>query len=85
MRTEFDKFSPPLMLTGAVAAGKPTLDAAYDVAAMAELFDQVHVMTYDYHGAWENTTHHNAPLCGHPKDEGDMAYFNVVRIQLPSI
>lgn len=80
LRAAFDAFSPPLMLTGAVAAGKPTLDAAYHVAQMGELFDQVHLMTYDYHGAWENTTHHNAPLCGLPTDSDDMAFFNVVRI-----
>ncbi|XP_042888796.1 chitinase-3-like protein 1 [Penaeus japonicus] len=78
LRAAFDAFSPPLMLTGAVAAGKPTLDAAYHVAQMGELFDQVHLMTYDYHGAWENTTHHNAPLCGLPTDSDDMAFFNVV-------
>lgn len=67
------------MLTGAVAAGKPTIDAAYHVEQMGQLFDQVHLMSYDLHGAWENTTHHNAPLCGLPSDAGDLANFNVVR------
>ncbi|XP_063610181.1 chitinase-3-like protein 1 [Penaeus indicus] len=78
LRTAFDQFNPPLMLTGAVAAGKPTVDAAYHVEQMAQLFDQVHLMSYDLHGAWENTTHHNAPLCGLPSDAGDLAFFNVV-------
>lgn len=83
LRNAFDRFSPPLMLTGAVAAGKPTVDAAYHVQQMGELFDQVHLMSYDFHGAWENTTHHNAPLCGLPTDVDDMAYFNVVRTSGP--
>lgn len=79
LRAAFDQFNPPLMLTGAVAAGKPTIDAAYHVEQMGQLFDQVHLMSYDLHGAWENTTHHNAPLCGLPSDAGDLANFNVVR------
>ena len=40
----------PLLLTAAVAAGRNTIDQAYDVEAMAETLDFINVMTYDYHG-----------------------------------
>ena len=31
---------------------------------MAEYLDYINVMTYDYHGTWEDITGHNAPLYG---------------------
>ncbi|XP_071539679.1 chitinase-3-like protein 1 [Panulirus ornatus] len=78
LRAAFDKYQPPFFLSAAVSPGKPTIDEAYDVAAMAEVMDQVHIMTYDYHGAWQNFTHHNAPLCGYYLDWGVYVYFNVM-------
>ena len=75
-RVEFDIHK--LILSAAVSAGKPTIDASYDVHAIVRNMDMVHLMTYDFHGAWENETHHNAPLCGYPSDYGDMIYFRVV-------
>ncbi|XP_076044184.1 chitinase-3-like protein 1 [Oratosquilla oratoria] len=75
LRVELDKHN--LLLTAAVSAGKPTVDGAYDVKGMARNMDFLHIMTYDFHGAWENLTHHNAPLKGYFADEGDMIYFNV--------
>lgn len=43
--------------------------------------DQIHVMAYDYHGAWETFTGHNAPLYANPSiDTGDYLYFNIVRL-----
>merc|ERR1712002_232486 len=74
-RVEFDKHG--LILSAAVSAGKPTIDLSYDVHAIVRNMDMVHLMTYDFHGAWENETHHNAPLCGYPSDYGDMIYFRV--------
>jgi len=53
------------LLTAAVSPGKAVIDKAYDVPKMFEILDYVSVMSYDYHGAWENVTGHNAPL--HPK------------------
>ncbi len=29
---------------------------------VAPLLDRIHIMTYNYHGAWEKVTNHNAPL-----------------------
>ena len=42
----------------------------------------VHLMTYDFHGAWEKETHHNAPLCGYPANTDKIDYFTVVSDRL---
>lgn len=57
------------LLTAAVSAGQGTIDKAYDVPRISELLDLINVMSYDYHGAWANYTHHNAPLHKHPGDD----------------
>ena len=44
------------VLSAAVSAGKPTVDIAYDVKQLNDLLDFINVMTYDFHGAWENKT-----------------------------
>jgi len=69
MREEFDKHG--LMITSAVSAGYETIDQAYDVAAMAPLLDYINLMTYDYHGWWDNHhfTGHNSPLYGSPEED----------------
>ncbi|XP_064103793.1 acidic mammalian chitinase-like isoform X2 [Macrobrachium nipponense] len=77
LKEAFDASSPRLILTGALAAGKSIIDEAYDMERLIPLFDQLHIMAYDYHGCFETFTHHNAPLCGYYADTGDMAYFNV--------
>lgn len=56
-----------LMLTAAVSAGKETIDAAYNVPALADAVDHLHVMTYDLHGAWETFTHHHTILYPYPQ------------------
>ncbi|XP_076044172.1 chitinase-3-like protein 1 [Oratosquilla oratoria] len=66
-----------MLLTAAVAGGKGTIDGAYDVEGLVRNLDFLHVMAYDFHGAWENRTHHNTPLKGYFADQGDMIYFNV--------
>ena len=40
--------------------------------------DFINLMTYDFHGAWENVTGHNSPLYSHPSETGDSKYLNVV-------
>ncbi len=50
------------LLTAAVSAGKPTIDKAYDIPELSNFLDFINVMAYDFHGAWEHVTGHNAPL-----------------------
>ncbi len=45
----------------------------YELAEMSKHLDWFNVMTYDYHGAWENTTNHNAALYGNPNDPSALA------------
>ncbi len=68
MRAVYDAHG--LILTAAVAAGKNTVDKAYDVPTMAETLDLINVMTYDYHGWFENHTYtgHNSPLYAMPDE-----------------
>merc|ERR1719369_557178 len=65
-----------LMLTAAVAAGKGTIDAGYEIAEIAKEMDFINVMTYDFHGTWEQFTGHNSPLFRGSHDSGDLIYFN---------
>ncbi|XP_015515301.2 probable chitinase 2 [Neodiprion lecontei] len=51
-----------LLLTAALGAGIATINAAYDVARLSEYLDYIHVMAYDYHGAWNMKVLSNAPL-----------------------
>lgn len=49
--------------------------ANFDLAGMADYIDWFNVMTYDYHGAWENSTNHQASLYASPDDpSGDFKY-----------
>jgi chitinase len=68
MRVEFDKHG--LMMTAAVSAGQKTIDKAYDIPTMAETLDIISVMSYDYHGWWENHsfTGHNSPMYAIPEE-----------------
>lgn len=65
-----------LLLSAAVSPSKMVIDAGYDVPTLAEHFDWIAVMTYDYHGQWDKKTGHVAPLYQHPEDE--ISYFNAV-------
>uniref|UniRef100_A0A672PLM3 GH18 domain-containing protein n=1 Tax=Sinocyclocheilus grahami TaxID=75366 RepID=A0A672PLM3_SINGR len=67
---------PRLMLTAAVAAGKGTIDAGYEIAEIAKCLDFINVMTYDFHGSWESVTGHNSPLYRGSGDTGDNLNFN---------
>ncbi|KAK8741804.1 hypothetical protein OTU49_002408, partial [Cherax quadricarinatus] len=56
-------FSPhQLLLTSAVSAGRHTIDRGYDVPKIAKLLDLINIMSYDFHGSWENQVAHHAPL-----------------------
>lgn len=38
----------------------------FEMAELAKTLDFINIMTYDYHGSWENTTNHQAPLYADP-------------------
>ncbi|XP_034023502.1 acidic mammalian chitinase-like [Thalassophryne amazonica] len=67
---------PQLMLTAAVSAGKGTIDGGYEIAEIAKELN-ISVMTYDFHGTWEQFTGHNSPLYRGSQDFGDFIYFNI--------
>jgi chitinase len=39
---------------------------------VAAIVDWINLMTYDYHGNWENVSNHNAPLYADPKDQNNI-------------
>ena len=53
---------PRLLLTAAVPVGPDNINGGYDVPAVSSYLDFINVMAYDFHGKWENTVGHNAPL-----------------------
>ncbi|KAH9514443.1 hypothetical protein Btru_025272 [Bulinus truncatus] len=65
---------PRLLLTAALAAGKSTIDAAYEVDKIAQQLDIVGLMTYDYHGGWDEYAGHNSPLYSFKNYEEDVLY-----------
>ncbi|GAB6024068.1 Chitinase 2 [Chamberlinius hualienensis] len=74
LRTELNKYG--LMLTIAIGAGKYTIDTAYNLPAISNTVDHIHVMNYDYHGSWETATGHNAPLYARPDESPDYQLLN---------
>mgnify|MGYP002527664092 CR=1 FL=1 len=64
------------LLSAAVSASKSVIDEAYDVKNLGTYLDFINLMTYDFHGSWEDQTGHVAPL--YAQDTSD--YANVVSI-----
>ncbi|XP_050091373.1 chitinase-3-like protein 1 [Anopheles aquasalis] len=60
-----------LLLTAAVAASEPIASTAYDIPAIVPHLDFISLMTYDFNGAWNDVTGHNAPLHAGPSDQND--------------
>ncbi|AHL22682.1 glycosyl hydrolase family 18 protein [Thermococcus nautili] len=53
------------LITAAVPAD-PLKASRINWTEASKYLDSINVMTYDYHGAWENVTGHNAPLYADP-------------------
>lgn len=57
---EFKKHN--LHLSSAFGAAKKTIDSAYSVHRLAPYLDTMHIMCYDYYGAWDKKVGLNAPI-----------------------
>jgi len=77
MREVFDQRG--WLLTAAVSAGEPTIEDAYDVPSISRSLHYIFIMTYDFHGGWEDFTHHNAPQGTIPQDPANATYLTVER------
>lgn len=67
---------PRLMLAIAVGAAKHVVDSAYNVPEINRFVDFINIMSYDYHGSWENNTAHSSPLFSGKDEKGDSRYWN---------
>ena len=65
-----------LILSAAVSPSSKVIDKAYDIPALDKYVDYVSVMTYDYHGQWDDMTGHVSPMYQHHTDNN--IYFNTV-------
>ena len=66
LRNELDaRVGTDALLTLAASPNPTTADVAYRDGVLDDL-DYVHVMTYDYHGDWDDHTNFNAPLHAGP-------------------
>lgn len=62
-----ESFRPhKLLLTSAFGASKAVIDQGYDIRQLSKYLDFLHIMCYDYGGAWDKRITANAPL----KDKG---------------
>ncbi|GAB6032002.1 hypothetical protein CHUAL_010379 [Chamberlinius hualienensis] len=68
-------FKNDWIISVAVAAPMYIINEAYDVPIISSLVDIINIMTYDYHGKWDNKTGHNCPL--YQRADGHDAITNV--------
>ncbi|XP_012216718.2 probable chitinase 2 [Linepithema humile] len=57
-----DIFKNRFLLTAAISAANQTINTAYDIPEISKYLDHIHVMAYDYHGAWDKQVLPNSPL-----------------------
>jgi len=73
--------SSRLLLTAAVAAGKETIDNAYEIPEVSKALDFINLMAYDFNGAWDKNTGHNSPLYPSPEED---AYYRIRNMEWAS-
>jgi len=64
LRTAFDLHDPPFLLTFAAAPDPYKASNAYEIEKVHPSVDWVNIMSYDYHGPWDNFTGVDQPLYG---------------------
>ncbi|HKJ80660.1 MAG TPA: glycosyl hydrolase family 18 protein [Ignavibacteriaceae bacterium] len=69
-RKKFDAINPALILTAAIPADKPNVDN-YDIKTDQKYLNWINLMTYDYHGSWNDVTAHHTNLLSSPADSTD--------------
>ncbi|ELT96384.1 hypothetical protein CAPTEDRAFT_147492, partial [Capitella teleta] len=67
----------PLMVTAALGAPKSVIDNGYQVEQICQDLDYISLMSYDFEGAWNPYTGHNAPLKVRSDQVGNDVYLNV--------
>ncbi|XP_063537837.1 acidic mammalian chitinase-like [Cydia strobilella] len=68
-----EAFTPKgYLLTSAVAVTQYHIDLSYDVPELNKYLDFINLMTYDYHGTWEERTGVNAPLFPQETDDPNL-------------
>lgn len=65
------------MLTAAVSAGDDKIAKGYDIPRIAPSFDYIFLMSYDFHGGWDDVTGHNAPLLARKDGDKKWKMWNV--------
>ncbi|XP_023949869.2 endochitinase [Bicyclus anynana] len=78
LRQAFKDHNENWVITMAVPITKTRLELGYDVPAICELVDLVHLMTYDLHGNWDGKAYNHAVFQGRPTDPADFKNINVV-------
>ncbi|KAK7791045.1 hypothetical protein R5R35_006847 [Gryllus longicercus] len=71
------------LLTSAIGASPDVIRSAYDLRSLSQHLDYLHIMSYDYHGAWEPVAGVNAPLRGQ-SDEDELSVEKTLELLLSS-
>ncbi|CAF3719429.1 unnamed protein product [Adineta steineri] len=65
-----------LLLTAAVSAAKVNIDKAYEVDKLVPVMDWFNLMTYDFHGAWDQNRAHHSSLNSKDNEKDDTMYID---------
>ncbi|XP_041051535.1 acidic mammalian chitinase-like [Carcharodon carcharias] len=66
-----------LLLTAPVAVNKLAVDVGYEIAEVSQYLDFISLMTFNFHGVWNNFTGHHSPLYRGSADLGLQIYFHI--------
>jgi len=68
LRSHGMQMGRPYLLTAALPSVAPLL-ASIEIEKIAEILDQLNIMTYDFYGSWDPFSNHNSPL--YPSEGAD--------------